>query len=73
MKKTLLVVSAIILLFSCTKHEQSSTETENAKEDAASLKEDAKELTKEPADSIVRDIKDETKAKDGFEGQKSQY
>jgi len=74
MKKILLFIPAIALCYSCmTKHEQTSTEGENAKEDAASIQEDAKELSKEPADSLAKDLKDEIKAKDGFEGQKSQY
>jgi hypothetical protein len=74
MKKYLVAFGFASLMMSCVKEkEETSTELENLKRDVADLKEKVRKLEKEPIDTIAKDIKNQVKAKDGFEGQKSQY
>ena len=73
MKKLLTVLLVTGLFWSCMKKEQSSTELENAQMDAKQAKEDVKEYSQVKPDSVAKDIGEQAKEKDGFEGKKSQY
>ena len=73
MKKLLTILLVSGLFASCMKKEQSSTEIENAQQDAKQANSDAKEYSKVGADSVAKDIKEQSQQKDGFEGSKSQY
>ncbi len=73
MKKILTVLLISGLFVSCMKKEQSSTEVENAKMDAKDANADVKEYSKVGVDSMAKDVKEQTKEKDGFEGKQSQY
>ena len=73
MKKLLIILLVSGLFVSCTKKEQSSTEMENAQQDAKQANADAKEYSKVGPDSVAKDIKEQSQQKDGFEGSKSQY
>ncbi|MBC7390129.1 MAG: hypothetical protein H7329_13010 [Opitutaceae bacterium] len=73
MKKILTALLISGLFVSCQKKEQSSTELENAKMDAKDANADVKEYTKVGVDSMAQDVKEQSKAKDGFEGKQSQY
>lgn len=72
--RTLLILSSLVLCLSCIKEkEETSTEAQNLKEDAAQVEKDVKAEFKEPADSIAKDVSSQVGQKDGFEGKKSQY
>ncbi len=69
-----LLFAAFGVSMSCIKEkEENSTEIQNLKQDIADLKVQVAELRKEPKDTILHHAAQQAKAKDGFEGQKSQY